>query len=136
GISFDTPTFEPKAQPAAANTAFNLYGDRTVAMKAPDPIARHFVLFFNESLRGLTVGAPVTFLGLPAGEVTAVGITLDEARSIVRSRVQVTFYPERVIGLAASKADAAKETELIADEPKRRDFWRRQVEQRGLRAQL
>jgi len=136
GISFDTPAFEPKAQPAAANTAFSLYSDRTVAMKAPDPIARHFVLFFNESLRGLAVGAPVTFLGLPAGEVTAVGIALDEARATVRSRVQVTFYPERLIGLAATKTDAAKGADLITDERKRRDFWRRQVELRGLRGQL
>ncbi len=136
GISFDTPPFEPKAQPAAANTAFSLYNDRTVAMKAPDPIARHFVLFFNESLRGLAVGAPVTFLGLPAGEVTAVGIALDEARTTVRSRVQVTFYPERLIGLAATKTDAAKGMDMIMDERKRRDFWRRQVELRGLRGQL
>ena len=136
GLAFDTPPFELQAQPASANAVFTLYGDRTVAMKASDPVARHFVLYFNESLRGLAVGAPVTFLGLPAGEVTSVGVALDEARATIRSRVQVTFYPERLIGHVGTKMDAAKGTALLQDEQKRRAFVRRQVEERGLRGQL
>ncbi len=136
GISFDTPPFEPSAEPAAANAAFTLYNDRTVAMKAPDPIARHFVLHFNESLRGLAVGAPVTFLGLTAGEVTAVGVEPDPAGTTLRTRVQVTFFPERLVGSTGAKAAAAKSIAMLQDEPKRRAFVRRQVEERGLRGQL
>jgi paraquat-inducible protein B len=136
GISFDTPPFEPQAQPAAANAVFTLHSDRTVAMKAPDPVARHFVLHFNESLRGLAVGAPVTFLGLPAGEVTNVGVVLDPAGTTLRSRVQVTFFPERLVGSTGAKAEAAKGMVVLQDEQKRRAFVRRQVEERGLRGQL
>src|SRR5690349_18268563 len=54
GLAFDTPPFELNAEPAKADTAFTLYGDRTTAMKAPDAIAQHYVLNFNESLRGLS----------------------------------------------------------------------------------
>jgi len=135
GISFDTPTFEPSTQPAEANTAFKLYNDRAVALKAPDPVARHFVLHFNESLRGLSVGAPVTFLGLPAGEVTAVGVALDPSGAMMRSTVQVTFFPERLVG-TGTKGEAAKGAAVLHDEQKRRAFVRRQVEERGLRGQL
>jgi paraquat-inducible protein B len=136
GLAFDTPPFEPR-EPAAADAVFTLYGDRTVAMKAPDPVARHFVLYFRESLRGLSVGAPVTFLGLPAGEVTAVGIDIDQGKQTIRSRVQVTFYPERLVGYTGKKGEqAAALTAAMHDEEKHRAFVRRLVEERGLRAQL
>ena len=74
GVAFDTPPFAAMAEPAAADTVFTLYADKATAMKQPDSISTHYVLHFNESLRGLSVGAPVTLLGLPAGEVTDVGL--------------------------------------------------------------
>jgi len=53
GIAFDAPSFMGSSAPAAEDTEFTLYSDRDVAMKAPDPLARHYVAHFNESLRGL-----------------------------------------------------------------------------------
>ena len=135
GLAFDTPAFEPH-EAAAADTVFTLYGDRNVAMKAPDPVARHFVLYFKESLRGLSVGAPVTLLGLPVGEVTAVGIDVDQKSANLRSRVQVTFYPERLLGYTGKKGEQLPVPAVVPDEEKRRTFLRRLVEDRGLRAQL
>ena len=89
GLAFDTPPFVATAEPAAANTAFTLYRDQVTAMKQADAISAHYVLYFNESLRGLSVGAPVTLLGLPAGEVTAVGLDLDPATLRIRGRVEI-----------------------------------------------
>jgi paraquat-inducible protein B len=134
GLSFDAPPFAKPSGPAEANTAFTLHPDRDSAMKAPDPVSRHYVLYFNESLRGLSVGAPVTFLGLPAGEVTSVGVAFDAATANVRPRVAITFYPERLN--ATSTADGRNLVSAMQDEQKRRDFVRRLFEERGLRAQL
>ena len=67
GVAFDTPPFAAVAEPAAADTVFTLYADKATAMKQPDSISTHYVLHFNESLRGLSVGAPVTLLGLAGG---------------------------------------------------------------------
>ena len=147
GLAFDIPPFEPPSAPAAANTLFTLYNDRTAAMKAPDAIARRYVLHFNESLRGLAVGAPVTFLGLPAGEVTSVGLEFDAAKANVRPRVVVTYFPERLLTYANAKTNGRSTAAVPPDEQKRRDllrrlvgekgeFLKRLVEERGLRGQL
>ena len=67
GLAFDTPPFVATAEPAAANTAFTLYTDQVAALKQADAISAHYVLYLNESLRGLSVGAPVTLLRATGG---------------------------------------------------------------------
>ena len=136
GLAFDIPSFEPRSSPAAMDTVFTLYADRTAAMKAPDAVARRYVLHFKESLRGLSVGAPVTFLGLPAGEVASVGLDFDAQKVIIRPRVEITFFPERLLQYAKGKAEVKGFVAALQDEQKRRAFIKRLVEERGLRGQL
>lgn len=136
GIAFDVPSFIPSDEPAAANTAFRLYRNRTVAMKQPDPIERRFVLYFDESLRGLSVGAPVTVFGLRVGEVAEVGLSFDPAKQLIRPRVLITYFPERLVArLGAGERSAGKALIETGPEARMRNM-RRQVEERGLRAQL
>ena len=107
GVAFDTPPFVTKAEPAAADTIFTLYSDQTTAMKQPESIAARYVLYFTESLRGLSVGAPVTLLGLPAGEVTDVGLDIDPATMNIRGRVEIVFYPRACCIARLSPKEAA-----------------------------
>ncbi len=135
GVAFDTPSFTTIAEAAAADTVFTLYADKATAMKQPDSISTRYVLHFNESLRGLSVGAPVTLLGLPAGEVTDVGLAIDPATMNVRGRVEMVSFPERLVArLGPNKAAIGKMFE--GGVPERQAIMRRLVEQRGLRAQL
>jgi paraquat-inducible protein B len=135
GLAFDTPSFAAKAEPAAANATFTLYNDQATAMKQMDPIAQRFVLYFSESLRGLSVGAPVTILGLPGGEVTGVGLDLDPAGLRLRGRVEIVSFPERLVARLHDRQ--AIEGDALAQSAKdRRAFFERMVEQRGMRAQL
>jgi paraquat-inducible protein B len=136
GLAFDAPAFMPDSSRAAPNTVFALYDDRASAMKAPDAIARHFVLHFNESLRGLSVGAPVTLLGLTAGEVTDVGLDFDATTTNIRPRVTITMYPERLLSSTDPKQAAALRDMLVHDDKRRKMILQRLVEERGLRAQL
>jgi paraquat-inducible protein B len=134
GLAFDAPAFLSPGEPAAANATFTLYRDRAIAMKQPDPIERRFVLYFDESVRGLSVGAPVTMYGVRAGEVAEVGLSLDPATQAIRPRVLITFFPERLIGRLAAQ-EQAKSLLETTPEARLRNL-RRQVEERGLRAQL
>ncbi|MGZ8452480.1 MAG: PqiB family protein [Candidatus Binatia bacterium] len=135
GLAFDTPSFAVKAEPAAANAVFTLYTNQAAALKQAESISARYVLYFNESLRGLSVGAPVTLLGLPAGEVTDVGFALDPAMMNLRGRVEIVSYPERLIArLNANQAAVGKSFERSVQE--RHALLQRLVDQKGLRAQL
>jgi paraquat-inducible protein B len=135
GVAFDSPSFAAQSSLAEPKTPFTLYRDRAVAMKAPDELSRYYVLHFKESLRGLSVGAPVTFLGLTAGEVTRVGLELDEKKGDIRSEVIIVLYPERVLALGP-RAQEQVGAALLKDEDRRRALLKRLVEERGLRAEL
>jgi paraquat-inducible protein B len=136
GLAFEVPSFVAPTQPAAANAVFTLYSDRATAMKQPESVARVYALTFSESLLGLSVGAPVTFLGLPAGEVTQVGLSLNAATMAFRPRVLITFYPERLLSRVAARDQAAGRIFMERDEKARLDLIRRIVEEQGLRGQL
>jgi paraquat-inducible protein B len=135
GVAFDTAPDAAKTEPAPADTVFTLFADRAGAMKQPDAVAARYVLYFNESLRGLSVGAPVTLLGLTGGEVTGIGLDIDPATSRIRGRVEVVFFPERLIARLGTK-QAAMGKSLTHSEEQRHALFQQLVEQRGLRAQL
>src|SRR5215510_7573410 len=135
GIAFDTPSLAPKAAPAAARTVFILNSDRATALKQPDAISARYVLYFTESLRGLSVGAPVTLLGLPAGEVTAIGLDLNPSTKNLRGRVDIVSYPERLVG-RLQQNQAGLGQALLKNTAERHALVQYMVEQRGLRAQL
>ena len=105
-------------------------------MKQPESLARVYALSFSESVLGLSVGAPVTFLGLPAGEVTQVGLSLNPATMAFRPRVLITFYPERLLSRVVARDQAAGKILTEGSEKARLDLVRRIVEEQGMRGQL
>lgn len=135
GVAFETPPFATDGEPAPADTSFVLYADRSTAMAQPETIARRYVMYFNGSLRGLSAGAPVTLLGLPAGEVTDVGVDLDPKALTLRGRVEVVAYPERIVSRLHAGQSAAAQAIATSDQASHA-FFQRMVNERGLRAQL
>ena len=77
GIAFETPATGPVLPAAAADTVFTLYGDRNEAFQLPARDPQTFQLVFKQSVRGLTVGAPVEFHGIPIGHVVALDAQVD-----------------------------------------------------------
>jgi len=136
GLAFETPSFLAPTEPAADDTVFTVYSDRVSAMKQAETLARRYVLHFTESVRGLSVGAPVTLLGLPAGEVTDVGLDLDTATMMFRPRVLITFFPERIIARMSTQQRATGKALFDESAKARLVLVRRMVEERGLRAVL
>ena len=134
GLAFDTPATNATAPPAPADTRFDLFADQVSAMKAPERGATQYALYFDESVRGVSVGAPVTFLGLPVGEVVSVRLQAGTRRSLqVRARVLVAVYPQRFLDVLTNPEDLDHGQEIT---PAVRRQVVDQLVARGLRAQL
>jgi len=108
GIAFQAPPDGPTSASAEPDAVFTLFHDRTAAMAKPDTDAVPALLYFSESLRGLSVGAPVDFSGVTIGEVKAISADFDEAARTIRFPVEIALYPDRL--RARSRHAIAKPT--------------------------
>lgn len=68
-IAFDSPA---KAAPAKSGDTFGVYNDRAEIENRPGARTLYYAAFFNSSVRGLDIGAPVLYKGLRIGSVAAV----------------------------------------------------------------
>lgn len=80
------------------------------------------IVYFTNSVKGLYIGAPVTFRGVPIGQVENIGIELNPGTLVTRIPVELTLTP-RLLQLSGSdNGDQRQMVQLLV--------------QRGLRAKL
>jgi paraquat-inducible protein B len=127
GVAFEPGPDEEQAGTAPPGHPFVLYRSRGEAMKRPDGAGEDYTLIFHEAVRGLAVGAPVEFRGLPFGEVTRIGLDYDPVTYEFATPVDVRIYPDRLRERLRRGANAPLES---TDERMRR------LVDRGMRAQL
>jgi len=96
GIAFETITGQKPEKLAAPNSAFALAADQASALREPGGTSITTVLYFDQSLRGLSPGAPVDFRGIVLGEVRSVGVEYDPQKKNFRMPVTVDMYPARL----------------------------------------
>jgi len=130
GISFQAPEETATGAPAAADASFTLYEDKASALKLISQEVHTYLLYFDESLRGLAPGAQVDFRGIPLGEVKSVSIEYDREAKTVRFPVEIDIYPERM--RSRYRAGAPEMSAMERDPQTLLD----RLVTRGLRAQL
>lgn len=126
GIAFQTLDESGEAAPTGANTAFTLFATRDEAMKNRDTISQSFVMVFKESVRGLSLGAPVDFRGLIVGEVSGIHVAHDASTKEVNMLVEMRIYPERLRTRVVGAVPDPKQYSAVLNE----------MVAHGLRAQL
>ncbi|MFZ0485264.1 MAG: MlaD family protein [Desulfobacterales bacterium] len=85
-----------------------------------------FVLFFQDSVKGLNVGAPVVFLGVKIGEVTDISVIQDPLKSSFYIQVIVELTSGKVKQSITKKSGGVKEIYEYCN----------QLIKQGLRAEL
>ena len=120
GVEFDSPGGEGNSPPAKSGAVYKLFHDRTASREVFTE-AREYVAYFDGSVRGLSVGAPVEFKGLRLGSVVSFGMVTSNLTDAV-VRVVLEIEPQRI---GTQFREGAEPKELLA----------RMVEN-GLRVQL
>lgn len=96
GIAFESPNGSTSNLSAKSDTLFRLAPNRSNAMKAADRLVKTYILYFDESLRGLQPGSIVDFRGVEIGEVTALNVEYDSPNKKFLFPVLINVYPERI----------------------------------------
>ncbi len=130
GIAFALPKDTPPGDEAQENTQFHLYKDRSAIQEKKYTIRNYYALLFDESVRGLSVGAPVELYGIQLGEVVDLTLQFDVDQKKFFVPVIVAIEPERISAFK-KRAEALK---MAKKEPG--VLIKALVEKRGLRAQL
>lgn len=98
GIAFDV--IESLGAPAEAaapeDEPFKLFPNREAAQEKIYSTKNYFVLLFDESVRGLSPGAPVEFRGIQIGQVIDIKTEFDLKLNKVKIPVIVVAEPERI----------------------------------------
>ena len=97
GIAFDTPKHLRKSTSVLPGSSFNLYDSRDEANfnTSASENALGFVLYFDESLRGLTIGSPVEFHGVEVGYVADISISREQQKRRLSVPVLIFIEPDR-----------------------------------------
>ncbi len=123
GIAFDTPDTPDSGIEDITGLVFTLHDDLKSIKDQSYTSKVRFVLYFEDSVRGLSVGAPVEFKGIKVGSVVDVRLDYDERNSTFHIPVVIEIEPERI----------ADRGQLMKRSPK--DAFQTLVK-RGLRARL
>lgn len=132
GLAFLTPDGSANTQ-APANHRFRLFSSRAEALKQPHFQVLTYALRFTDSVRGLSVGAPVDFRGIQVGEVSAITPDFHPQQADLGLIVEVELYPGR-LNSGASQAKPGQFAKEVND-PDGRHFIN-QLIVNGLRGQL
>ncbi len=122
GISFENIESQEVEEEAKSDTVFTLYPDHRSIFEREYSLKQRFVLYFNESVRGLVPGAPVELRGIRIGKVISVSLDLDAQKMEFRTPVVIELEPERI--------------EITRGEKMHPETMEAQLKKLGLRGQL
>lgn len=126
GISF--ASFGPN-RPVETGFVFKLFDNQQAAKSLPQGPSVPILMRFNQSTRGLEVGAPIDFHGLHIGVVNSVELDLDPVTKSFYTEVKATLYPAML--------GAAYEHMQVKDrDPRALGMLIQQAIDLGMRAQL
>lgn len=113
GIAFDTPTSLEAGGPPGDGQVFKLYDTRESIFERTFTEKRHYILHFEGSIRGLTVGAPVEFRGIKFGQVVDIKALFNQETLTPQITVLIETEPQRWQILGETELDEKSQMEAL-----------------------
>ncbi len=142
GVAFDLREHAQPGEQAEENQGFDLFENRDASNEETYDIKEYYRMYFDQSVRGLSPGAPVEILGIKVGEVVKVELQFDMSDLEFRIPVLVYLEPERLNALVTEEGEVVRgeekveELEEIDKDRARDDKQTKELVARGFRAQL
>lgn len=102
GLAFATPPEAANSAPAADGQRFALFRNRQAALAPPDGTPMTVRTVFEQSVRGLSIGAPVELLGVEIGSVRSVSLQPDRGGGHYPAEVLAEIFPSRLGAMRAA----------------------------------
>ena len=140
GVAFDLRKHDEPGEPAEKDSSFRLYSDQASSKEESYDVKRYYVMYFDQSVRGLSPGAPVEISGIQVGEVVSVKLQFDQSKLDFRIPVVIVLEPERLDVLVTGTGEVVTGMEMgdTIEEENTYDLdsRARQLIKKGLRGQL
>lgn len=114
GVAFETPKAIGAGEISAADAEFVLYKNFAAIQEKQFTQKLYYVMYFNGSVRGLAVGAPVEFQGIPLGKVENIDLKMDMKSQEIRIPVLVSIQPQRFDENISKDAAQAMMSKLVS----------------------
>jgi paraquat-inducible protein B len=140
GVAFDLPQDAQAVEQVQANEnkTFRLYANRESSREEVYDIKRYFMMYFDQTVRGLSPGAPVEIRGIKIGEVVKVELEYDVMTHDFRVPVLVMIEPQRFNAIVTDKGTLLTGDKAITKVAMDKEHTIRPklMVEKGLRAQL
>ncbi len=113
GLVFTNPDHIKPGLPIKAETILPVYNSYTDAMEIQYTQTDYYLLKFNHSVRGLSIGAPVEFRGFVIGRVVEIGLEADWKNNQLNVSVKILVEPGRIIKHAKNRDDPRNNLENL-----------------------
>ncbi|MBW1819299.1 MAG: MCE family protein, partial [Deltaproteobacteria bacterium] len=115
GIAFETPADSEPGPAAQEGEIFRLYDRREDIYKKTYVKKNSWLLHFQGSVGGLSVGAPVKFKGIKIGEVIDLKLEFDYDTMAFRIPVEIEIEPERIAMTGKQTIDRMGGNEILVE---------------------
>jgi len=122
GVAFETPKNSEPSPAAKEGDTFRLYEKREEIYEKTYVRKTRWLLNFDGSVRGLSIGAPVEFKGIEVGKVIDIKLEFDYDKLAFQIPVVIELEPGRLKTIGTLAVDRRRANEILVE--------------KGLRAQL